>query len=99
MVPGGTPAADRRRRRMIKRRRQWFIRLLAVAVVTLGLGAVPAIRWLWFVHLGVDAAIGLYVWRLLVWKQRERRQAEVVRAIPAAGGEEQPGPESVAQSG
>ena len=82
----------RRRTRVIRRRRQNFERMLAVAGVTLILGFVPALRWMWFVHLAVDAAIGLYIARLLRWKRDEEERNRVVTPLLAevtAGDEEQ----------
>ncbi|MGH2785085.1 MAG: hypothetical protein ACRDJ1_07470 [Actinomycetota bacterium] len=82
----------RRRTRVIRRRRQNFERMLAVAGVTLVLGFVPALRWMWFVHLAVDAGIGLYVARLLRWKRDEEEHNRVVTPLLAevtAGDEEQ----------
>ena len=82
----------RRRSRVIRRRRQNFERMLVVAGVTLLLGFVPALRWMWFVHLAVDAAIGLYVARLLRWKHDEEERNRVVTPLlteVTAGDEEQ----------
>lgn len=82
----------RRRSRVIRRRRQNFERMLIVAGVTLVLGFVPALRWMWFVHLAVDAGIGLYVARLLRWKHDEDERNRVVTPLLAevsAGDEEQ----------
>jgi hypothetical protein len=82
----------RRRSRVIRRRRQNFERMLIVAGVTLVLGFVPALRWMWFVHLAVDAGIGLYVARLLRWKHDEEERNRVVTPLIAevtAGDEEQ----------
>jgi len=72
----------RRRGRVIRRRRQNFERLLIVAGVTLVVGLVPALRWMLFVHLAVDAIIGLYVARLLRWKRDEDQRARVVTQLP-----------------
>ncbi len=72
----------RRRGRVIRRRRQNFERLLAVAGATLVLGFVPALRWMFFVHLAVDAVLGLYVARLLRWKRDEEQRARVVTSLP-----------------
>ena len=82
----------RRRSRVIRRRRQNFQRMLIAAVATLILGLVPALRWMLFVHLAVDAAIGLYVARLLRWKHDEEERNRVVTPLLAevtAGDDEQ----------
>lgn len=82
----------RRRSRVIRRRRQNFQRMLVVAGATLVLGLVPALRWMLFVHLAVDAAIGFYVVRLLRWKRDEEERNRVVTPLLAevtAGDEEQ----------
>ena len=85
----------RRRSRVIRRRRQNFERLLAVAGVTLVLGFVPALRWMWLVHLAVDGLLGFYVTRLLRWKRDEDERARVVTPLPT----EQPvAPEQQRQS-
>ena len=93
MVPRGEVTQPvRRRSRVIRRRRQNFQRMLAVAAITLVLGFVPALRWMWFVHLAVDAGIGLYVARLLRWKHDEEERNRVVTPLLAevtAGDEEQ----------
>lgn len=73
----------RRRSRVIRRRRQNFERLVAAAGVTMILGFVPALRWMWFVHLAIDGAIGFYVSRLLRWKRDEEERARVVMPLPA----------------
>jgi hypothetical protein len=73
----------RRRSRVIKRRRQNFERLLALAGITLALGFVPALRWMWFVHVGIDGIVGFYVARLLRWKRDEEERSRVVTPLPA----------------
>lgn len=73
----------RRRGRVIRRRRQNFQRLLAAAAITLVLGFVPALRWMFFVHLAIDGALGIYVTRLLRWKRDEEERARVVTPLPA----------------
>jgi hypothetical protein len=71
----------RRRSRVIRRRRQLFERLLLAAGVTLAAGFVPQLRWMWFVHLAVDGALGIYVTRLLRYKREEQERAEKVADI------------------
>jgi hypothetical protein len=73
----------RRRGRVIRRRRQNFERLLIAAGATLALGFVPALRWMWFVHLAIDGIIGFYVSRLLRWKRDELERQRVVTPLPA----------------
>ncbi|MGH2829933.1 MAG: hypothetical protein ACRDJM_05570 [Actinomycetota bacterium] len=81
MVPRDV-TAPKRRARVIQRRRRMFVRLVAVALLTLPLGAVPSLRWVWFVQLATDATLGLYVWRLLQWKRDEAAQAEPAHLVP-----------------
>src|SRR5438552_15876747 len=71
-----------RRSRVIRRRRQNFERLLALAGLTLVLGFVPGLHWMWFVHLAVDGTIGFYVARLLRYKHERAEQREKVTTIP-----------------
>jgi hypothetical protein len=82
MVPRSDVTAPvRRRSRVIRRRRQNFERLLALAGVTFLAGFVPQLRWMWFVHLAVDGALGFYVTRLLRYKREEQERAEKVTPI------------------
>lgn len=82
MVPRSDVTAPvRRRSRVIRRRRQNFERLLGVAAVTLLLGFVPQLRWMWFVHLAVDGALGLYIARLLKYKREEQERVAKVTDI------------------
>lgn len=72
MVPRDVTAPPRRRARVIERRRRIFTRLLAFAGITLALGFMPALRWVWFINLAADAALSLYVWRLLRLKTADQ---------------------------
>ena len=86
MVPRSDVTAPvGRRSRIIRRRRQYFERLVAAAVITLLLGFVPHLRWIWFVQLGVDAALGFYVTRLLRYKREELERREKVEPLSAEG--------------
>lgn len=88
MVPRSEVTAPiRRRDRVIRRRRQNFERMLGVAGLTLLLGFVPQLRWMWFVHLGVLGALGFYVTRLLKYK-REKLERE--HKVTTLQGEEPP---------
>jgi hypothetical protein len=82
MVPRHVNAVSRRRNRIIRRRRQNFTRMLAFCGASLMLALLPRLHWMVWVHLSADAALGLYVWRLLVYKQRERQRAAVVTELP-----------------
>lgn len=84
VMPRNVNMHSRRRNRIIRRRRQNFTRLLAVAAVSLVLAFVPRLGWMIWVHLATDAAVGMYVWRLLVYKRRERQRAAVVTELPSA---------------
>jgi hypothetical protein len=79
---------SRRRNRIIRRRRQNFTRLLAAAATALVLAFLPRLGFMLWVHLALDATIGLYVWRLLVYKQRDRQRAQVVTELPTSDPEE-----------
>ena len=94
MVPRSdvTQPTVRRKSRVIKRRRQNFERLLAAAGVTFLAGFVPALRWMWFVHLAVDGALGFYVTRLLRYKRDEQGRPEIVEHSKATGDLEPPVP-------
>jgi hypothetical protein len=82
MIPRGDVTGPvRRRSRVIRRRRQNFVRLLALAAITFILGFLPGLRWIWFVHLAVDGALGFYITRLLRWKRDEQERARVVTPI------------------
>ena len=84
MVPRSDVTAPvRRRSRVIRRRRQNFERLLGLAGITLLLGFVPQLRWMWLVHLAVDGALGLYIVRLLRYKRDERERIQKVTDITA----------------
>jgi hypothetical protein len=87
MVPrSDVTQPPRRKNRVIKRRRQNFERLLAAAGITLIAGFIPALRWVWFVHLAIDASLGLYISRLLKYKREElerRLPAEPEAILPA----------------
>lgn len=72
LIPRNVTPSMRRRARVLQRRRRAFERLLVVAVLTFILGIVPALRWMWFVHLAADLALGFYVARLRKWKRDER---------------------------
>lgn len=79
MVPQGDVTAPvRRRGRVIRRRRRNFERLVAAAAITFILGFVPSLRWVWFLHLAVDGALGFYVTRLLRWKHDEQERGRAV---------------------
>jgi hypothetical protein len=84
MVPRSDVTAPvGRRGRIIRRRRQTFERLVAAAVVTLVAGFVPHLHWMWFVHLAVDGALGIYVTRLLRYKREELERRDKVEVLPA----------------
>jgi hypothetical protein len=73
----------RRKSRVIRRRRQNFERLLAAAAITFIAGFIPALRWVWFVHLAIDGALGFYVTRLLKYKREEAERHEKVQPLTA----------------
>ena len=73
----------RRKSRVIRRRRQNFERLLAAAAITLIAGFVPALRWMWFVHLAVDGVLGFYITRLLRHKRDEMERRVKVEPLIA----------------
>lgn len=84
MVPRSDVTAPvGRRSRIIRRRRQNFERLLAAAAITFLAGFVPHLRWMWFVHIAVDGALGMYVARLLRYKREELERKDKVTELPA----------------
>ena len=87
-VTTNAPSA-RRRSRVIKRRRQNFERLLAAAGITFLAGFIPHLHWVWFVHLGVDGALGFYITRLLGYKRQELARKEAT-ATPVEPDEQVP---------
>lgn len=82
MVPRHVTVPVRRRSRVVRRRRANFERLAVLAILTFAIGIAPALRWMWFVHLAVDAALGLYVSRLLKWKRDEQERLRIVAPLP-----------------
>lgn len=84
MIPRNVASQGRRRGRIIRRRRQTFTRLLVIAAATLALGLIPRLHWLLIAHVAADVSLGVYVWRLLVWKSRERQRERVVRPLPVS---------------
>ena len=84
MIPRNVASQGRRRSRIIRRRRQTFVRLLVIASSTLVLGLIPRLHWLLIAHVAADASLGVYVWRLLTWKSRERQRDRVVRPLPVS---------------
>lgn len=81
MVPKEVTAPTQRRSRVIERRRKMFVRLLAVASVTLAAGFVPVLRWVWVAHAATDLLLGVYIWRLLQWKQAAPVSAELFQPV------------------
>ena len=63
--PPGRPAPSAARARTLQRRRAVLGALVAAAVGTLMLGAVPFLRFLWGLHLIVDVLLALYVGLLI----------------------------------
>ena len=88
MVPRSEVTAPvGRRSRIIARRRQNFERLLGAAAITFLAGFIPNLRWMWFVHIAVDGALGMYVARLLRYKREEMERQEKVTELPAEADE------------
>ena len=90
MVPRSDVTAPpvARRSRVIRRRRQNFERLLATAAITFVAGFIPHLHWMWFVHLAVDGALGMYVSRLLRYKREGMERREKVTELPSDSAEE-----------
>jgi hypothetical protein len=82
-VTESAAVSGRRRTRVVRRRRQNFERLLAAAAITLLLGFLPHLHWIWFVHLAVDAGLGFYVSRLLAYKRLELERRHVATEATA----------------
>lgn len=64
-------------RRMIFRRRQLFTAMVFAAVGSLALGLIPDLRWLLFVHLGIDVSLALFVW----WLVRQKNIAPALEQV------------------
>jgi hypothetical protein len=71
MVPRGVTTPTSRRSRIINRRRRTLFRLLGFAGVTLALGFVPSLHWVWLINLVADTGVAAYVVRLRRWKLEE----------------------------
>lgn len=84
MVPKDVTVPQRRHKRVIAKRRSAFQRMLVVCGATFVLGLVPPLRAVLWLHLACDAALGVYVWRLLQWKREEAQRQRVVRRLRAA---------------
>lgn len=72
------------RRRTLKRRRDVLTGLVAAAVVTLVLGAIPALRAMWVLHLLVDTALAAYVVLLVRLRNITAEKEMKVRFLPFA---------------
>lgn len=86
----GAPVVGRRahaaaaRRNARRRRRDVFMALLVAASVTLALGAIPALRMLWLVHVAADVLLIGYV-ALLVRQRNIATERDLkVRLLPTA---------------
>ncbi|GAC1413968.1 MAG: hypothetical protein NVSMB57_09510 [Actinomycetota bacterium] len=79
MVPREVTAPTHRRSRVLERRRRLFVRLMAFSTLTLAIGFIPPLRWVWYLNITSDALLGLYIWRLLEWK----RTGDVSHAEPS----------------
>lgn len=82
-APPGGPASIRPARAAILRRRRRVIGgLLITMAVTLAAGALPALRWLWAVHLALDLGFGAYVSGLRRLRRLALERAAKVRYLP-----------------
>lgn len=79
---GGASRASLARRRTARRRRDVLVALLAAAVGTLVLGAVPALRFLWVAHVVVDVLLVAYVALLIRQRNLVAERAQKVRFLP-----------------
>jgi len=79
------PAVSREvRSRTLKRRRDILTGLGVAALVTLVLGAIPALRTLWVIHLAVDLALVAYVVMLVRLRNVTAERDMKVRFLPFA---------------
>ena len=69
MVPSEVTVPQRRRSKVMQRRRKLFVRLLAATTLTLAIGFIPAVRWVWYANIACDLLLGVYIWRLLTIKK------------------------------
>lgn len=82
-TPAGGPAPFRPARAAILRRRRRVIGGLSIAMaVTLAAGTLPALRWLWAVHLALDLGFAAYVSGLRRLRRLALERAAKVRYLP-----------------
>lgn len=65
-----------------RRRRDILTGLLAAAGATLIVGAIPALRWVWALHVAVDVLLVAYVALLIRQRNLAAEQALKVRFLP-----------------
>ncbi len=80
LTPAGPETAEDPKRRATRRRRRMFSGLLVAALLTLGLGLIPDLRWLLRLHLALDFLIVGYV--LFLVQARQQRDRYTPRHAP-----------------
>ena len=82
-APGGPrPSATAARQRTLQRRRSVLTGLAGLAVFTLIVGAVPAFRMVWVLHLVTDALLLAYVALLIHQRNVAAERDMKVRFLP-----------------
>lgn len=79
---------DTRRARTLKRRRDVLGSLLVAMVSTLALGAIPAMRVLWGLHLALDCVLVAYVVMLVRMRNAAAERDMKVSFLPAGASPE-----------
>lgn len=85
LAPAMTP-----RQRSIRRRRDILLGLGVVALGSLVLGFLPALRVLWLVHVGADVLLAGYIAALVYARNLAAERAEKVRFLPNRGQQPEP---------
>lgn len=70
------------RRRSVRRRRDILLGLAVVAGGSLAFGFVPALRVLWFVHVGADVLLAAYIAGLVYMRNVAAEREAKVRFLP-----------------
>lgn len=84
-----TASARMARRRSIKRRRDVFVGLLVAMAASLVLGAIPALRVLWAVHLVFDLLFAAYVAALVYIRNMAAEREMKLSFLPTSRSVEQ----------
>jgi len=78
----GARSTSAARQRTLQRRRSVLFGLVGIAAFTLALGAIPALRMAWVIHLVVDALLFAYVALLIHQRNVAAERDMKVRFLP-----------------